>query len=118
MRVVRVGAAGRSPSDAEIFRGHVETQTVVDEDSRDLRLLEVHFRAGARNRLHTHSTDQILVVTEGAGIVATRSETREVDAGDVAFIPAGEPHWHGARPGRDMTHWSITGQAETTIVGD
>ena len=38
--------------------------------------------------------------------------------GDVAFIPAGEPHWHGAKPGHDLTHWSMTGQAQTRIVGD
>ena len=37
-------------------------------------------------------------------------------AGDVAFIRAGEPHWHGAAPGADMTHWSITGQSKTTII--
>lgn len=131
MRVVRVTKQGRRPS-AEtypadpkdgrapnaIFIGSVDTQTVVDEGSKDLRLLEVHFKDGARNKLHVHSTDQILVITEGDGIVATREERHEVTAGDVAFIPAGEPHWHGARPGKEMTHWSMTGQATTRIVGD
>ena len=118
MRVVRVSPAGRARSAAEIFRGHVATQTVIDEGSRDLRLIEVAFKSGARNRLHVHSTDQILVITEGTGLVGTASEQHEVTIGDVAFIPAGEPHWHGAKPGHDLTHWSMTGQAQTRIVGD
>ena len=130
MHVVKVSAAGRRPS-AEtypataggalppnsIFIGEVDAQTVIDSESRELRLVEVAFKAGARNRLHTHTTDQILVITEGTGIVATRDEQHEVAAGDVAFIPAGEPHWHGAAPDANMTHWSITGQSKTTIVG-
>jgi len=128
VRIVRVSSAGRRPS-AEfypaasprmpansIFIGEVEAQTVIDEGSRDLRLIEVTFKRGARNKLHTHTTDQILVITEGEGIVATRDEQVPVEAGDVAFIPAGEPHWHGARPGEDMTHWSMTGQGRTEIV--
>ena len=129
MRVVRVTPAGRAPSAESypstpqggrppnsIFIGEVQAQTVVDDGARDLRLSEVTFKRGARNKLHVHSTDQILVITEGRGIVATADEQREVEAGDVAFIPSNEPHWHGARPGEDMTHWSITGQCKTTIV--
>ena len=129
MRVIHVTAAGRAPSSRtypatpqgglppnSIFIGEVEAQTVVDEGARDLRLTEVTFKDGARNRLHVHSTDQILVVTEGRGIVATRDEERAIGVGDVAFIPAGEPHWHGATPGGAMTHWAMTGQGSTTIV--
>ena len=129
MRVVKVSRSGRRPS-AEtypskaggnfppnsIFIGDVEAQTVIDEGSRDLRLIEVSFKGGARTKLHLHTTDQILVITEGHGIVATRDEQHDVEVGDVAHIPAGEPHWHGARPGTDMTHWSMTGQSKTTLV--
>jgi len=117
MRVTRITPQGREKSDYEIFRGLVETQTVVGEDvSRDLRLSEIHFRNGAVNKWHLHSCDQILVVTEGEGIVADETEERAVVAGDVAFIPRNTKHWHGAKPGRDMTHWSILANGETTIV--
>ena len=37
-------------------------------------------------------------------------------AGDVAFIPANTKHWHGAKPGKDMTHWAILADGKTTIV--
>lgn len=125
MRIVRVTPAGRgtntgrytemSGAPASIFIGEVATQTP-HPDSQHLNVTEVQFRNGARNRLHTHSTDQVLVITEGQGYVATRDERREVSAGDVAFIPAGEPHWHGAKEGHDLTHWSITARAKTTVV--
>ena len=117
MRVKRVTPAGRKKSDYEIFQGQVETQSVVGEDeSRDLRLTEVHFRAGAVNKWHVHSSDQILVITNGEGTVADENEERTVTAGDVAFIPANTKHWHGAKPGKDMTHWAILADGKTTIV--
>ena len=117
MRVKRITPAGREPSPNPIFRGDVEYQTAVGEEvSRDLRLSEVHFKSGAVNKWHMHSCDQILVITEGEGTVADETEERSVIAGDVAFIPANTKHWHGARPGRDMTHWSILADGKTTIA--
>ncbi len=117
MRIVRVAREGRARSAEGIFVGAVDTQTVFDEGT-DLRLIEVHFVAGGRNKPHTHTTDQILVITEGTGIVAAGPDEREVRAGDVAFIPAGEVHWHGAKEGHDMTHFAMNGRtSKTTIVG-
>ena len=117
MRVKRITNAGREPSANPIFRGNVEYQTAVsEEESKDLRLSEVHFKNGAANKWHKHSCDQILIVTAGEGTVADETEERAVSAGDVAFIPANTKHWHGAKPGRDMTHWSILANGKTTIV--
>jgi len=116
VRVIHVTKAGRERSANPIFVGDVDYQTAIGEESRDLRLSEVHFIRGAVNKPHLHTTDQILVITEGEGLVATDTERHEVSAGDVAFIPANTKHWHGARPGKDMTHWSILGNAKTTIA--
>lgn len=117
MRVVRPRPGERTRSVAEIFSGHVETLTVVGgENSNDLRLSEVHFRDGARNRWHMHTTDQILICTGGDGIIATEGEQRDLEPGVIALIPANTKHWHGAKPGKDMTHWSILGPADTRIV--
>jgi quercetin dioxygenase-like cupin family protein len=109
---------GRRGDERDIFVGRTETQTVIGEEARDLRLTEVTFRDGARNKLHAHTTDQILVVTAGEGLLATEHEQRDLRAGDVAFIPAGERHWHGAKPGKDMTHLAILGAGKTYIVAD
>jgi quercetin dioxygenase-like cupin family protein len=109
--------AGRTRTSAPIFSGHVETQTAVGgEVSQDLRVSEITFKDGGRNRWHIHTTDQVLVVTEGEGLIAVEGEQRDLVAGDVALIPANTKHWHGAKPGKDMTHLSILGHAETTIV--
>lgn len=107
----------RTLSVAEIFTGHVETFTAVGgEHSPDLRLSEIHFKDGARNRWHVHSTDQILITVAGAGIIATETEQHDLAPGIVVLIPANTKHWHGAKPGKDMTHWSILGPANTKVV--
>jgi quercetin dioxygenase-like cupin family protein len=49
-----------------------------------------------------------LIVTEGKGILATESERKEITVGDVAVIPAGEKHWHGATDDSAMTHIAIS----------
>jgi len=117
MRVQRIAPSGRERSGDAIFKGSVDYQTIVGADlSKDLSMSEVHFRDGARNRWHVHSTDQMLVITAGDGVVADESEERAVSAGDVAFIPRNTKHWHGAKPGKDMTHLSILAAAKTTIV--
>ncbi len=116
VRVDHVDAAGRKAASAPIFVGTVETQTVIGDQSGHLRVTEVTFRDGARNRLHAHATDQVLIVTAGEGIVATREREEPLRPGDVAFIPVGEPHWHGAVEGRDMTHWAVLGPGETRVV--
>ena len=101
-----------------MFVGAAELRSIVGDEARALRLTEVTFRAGARNKLHTHTTDQILIVTAGEGIVATEHEEQPVRAGDVAYIPAGERHWHGAKPGADMTHLAVLGSGKTFVVAD
>lgn len=117
MRVKRIAPDGRERSANPIFNGDVDYQTIVGaEQSGELSMSEVHFKDGARNRWHVHSCDQMLVITEGEGIVADEDEERAVTAGDVAFIPKNTRHWHGAQPGRDMTHLSILAAGKTTIV--
>jgi len=118
VRIERLSPDKRRPNAGEIFEGAVESQSIIGDEARDLRIAEHTFKNGARNKLHTHTTDQILVVTAGEGIVATEHEQRDVTAGDVAYIPAGERHWHGARPGKDMTHLAVLGAGKTYIVAD
>ena len=65
--------------------------------------------------MHRHSCDQVLVIVEGRGIIATEAETREVERGDVIVVPAGELHWHGALSGETMTHLSIVTPHETEV---
>ena len=70
-------------------------------------VLLVTFENGARLNFHAHDYEQILIVTEGSGIVATHDEERRLKPGDVAFIAPGEVHWHGAVEGSSFSHICI-----------
>ena len=71
----------------EGLRGEFKDNTV--------RASEVTFRPGERTKLHTHEGIQVLYVTEGTGVVATREEEQTVTEGDLILFPPGEEHWHG-----------------------
>lgn len=107
MRLFRKQDAQMTRATAPMFQGTVYIQGLTADLSQQLGAAVVSFRDGARNTFHLHDGDQILVVTEGEGTIATESEELPMSAGDVVFIPAGESHWHGARPGHSMTHISI-----------
>lgn len=101
------------------MRGEVHSRALVEKaQSGEVRVLLVKFAAGGRNVWHKHTFDQVLVVTEGEGIVATEGEEVRVRAGDVAVIPAGEKHWHGATPSTAMAHLAIGQPGSTEILGE
>jgi quercetin dioxygenase-like cupin family protein len=70
-------------------------------------VLMVNFDKGARLKFHTHASEQILYVTSGKGIVATKEKEYVVTTGDLIFVPAGEVHWHGATSDSPMSHLAI-----------
>lgn len=80
---------------------------MVDGKEAQFSVAYIHFPEGVRNKFHTHSNDQVLIVTDGRGMVATEDREEALTVGDVALIPAGEKHRHGAVPGSKMTHVSI-----------
>jgi quercetin dioxygenase-like cupin family protein len=65
------------------------------------------FGIGGRLNWHTHDSEQILYITEGRGIVATKDKEYVVTPGCIVYIAAGENHWHGATPDSSMTHLNI-----------
>ncbi|MCC6717720.1 MAG: cupin domain-containing protein [Acetobacteraceae bacterium] len=68
----------------------------------------VTFTPGARTNWHTHKTRQILVATQGTGMVQVKGKPAQVlRAGDVAEVPAGVVHWHGAIAGHLFAHISF-----------
>ena len=91
-----------------LFTGPVSIQLLLtDETAKQLGILMVRFSKGVRNKFHSHSTDQVLFVTSGMGIVATEQEQVQIKPGDVIHIPAGERHWHGATEDSEMSHLAI-----------
>jgi quercetin dioxygenase-like cupin family protein len=78
------------------------------EDPSRTQVDSVHFAPGARTRWHRHPAGQVLVVTEGTGLVRCRGgEVETIRTGDTVRIEAGEWHWHGATPNAAMAHLAI-----------
>ncbi len=94
--------------------GLVQTQFILEEEikGKKLQIVNVKFAAGARNKLHTHTAEQILYVTEGKGTVATKDKEYTLTPGMTVIIPAGEAHWHGAAKNSSFAHLSIIGQPQ------
>ena len=92
-------------------------QTIIESgQSENYNCSVVNFSQGCTTGWHTHTCDQILVVTSGEGMVAVEGGTpQEIKVGDVVHIKAGERHWHGAKATTTMGHITITavgGQAK------
>lgn len=99
----------REVKDNPLFQGKVEAQFLVGKDvAKDLGMGIITFAPGARNVFHTHTSEQILYVLEGEGIVATEDEEVVLGPGMLAYIPAGEKHWHGATKDSSFKHISIS----------
>ena len=108
MKVVSTKGLPREPAVSPLFTGDVFRQVIVDPaDSQSFNFSVVNFSAGSRNKFHQHTSDQILIVTEGTGVVATDGEERTVTVGDVILIPAGENHWHGAPGATPMSDITV-----------
>jgi quercetin dioxygenase-like cupin family protein len=111
MRVLqqdRGKAQDRTVDMGSMFTGKVLMQNLVAEgDAPSLRVTAVTFVDGCLNTWHTHTTEQVLVVTDGLGVVADSGGEREIVPGDVVLVDPNERHWHGAKGGHNMTHLSI-----------
>lgn len=116
MRIINVATVEVKDvsKDPLFFGGKVYNQFVLEEEHETgkIQVVNVKFSPGARNKLHTHSTEQILVVTEGKGIVATKDEEYEVTPGMVILVSPGEAHWHGATKDSSFAHLAIMGQPQ------
>ena len=117
MKVVHEDKSQEQPALAPTFNGTVHSRALIPRDmSAAVAVSMVRFSDGGRTKRHTHSVDQILYIADGHGIVATDAAEHEVAAGDIVHVPAGEVHWHGAQPGKDMAHLSILPPGETTVL--
>lgn len=94
---------------ADYFTGDVRLDPLFDPvDEARAAAVSVTFEPGARTAWHTHPLGQRLVITSGCGLVQRADgPVEEVRAGDVVWFPPGEKHWHGAKPGKAMTHIAI-----------
>jgi quercetin dioxygenase-like cupin family protein len=117
MNVVKSGEATSEEVSGGIFTGTIIMTPLVDDEmgSEQLKSALVYFPKGVRNKLHRHTHEQILFITKGKGIVATREEKHVVEPGDIILIHSGEEHWHGATDDTDFEHLYIVPIESKTI---
>jgi quercetin dioxygenase-like cupin family protein len=94
MKVLKPDAIPAEPVTTSLFTGGpVTRQTLLTpEMSNDFNLAVVNFSVGARNKMHIHSSDQVLFVTAGKGIIATEAHQEVIGVDDVVHISAEEKH--------------------------
>ena len=104
MKVVRMNDVAKETVVNPLFTGPDVTRQDILPESEEYRVNIVNFGKGIRNKFHRHDSEQILVITSGKGIVATKTEEVVVTAGDVILFQAGENHWHGATEDSEFSH--------------
>ena len=105
MKVIKVDQVAKEPWVDKLFTGPVTLQSIIGTDlSKNFLIQQVNFSKGVRNKFHSHSIEQVLIVTEGEGIVATDKEEITVRPRNAIFIAAGEKHWHGAAKDTTFSH--------------
>ena len=109
MKAIKIREVPEEAVRSELFTGPVTRQPIITtQQSKQFVMSQVNFGKGVRNKFHTHTSDQVLIVTSGKGICATDKEEVTVVPGDVILFPAGENHWHGAAPGSEFAHIYVT----------
>ena len=119
MKVLKTSEITPEVSSNPIFMGNIVTiQTLLTpETSKNFNSAIVNFAQGSKNKFHSHTSEQILIVTQGKGVVATEKEEINVSVGDIIFFPANEKHWHGATEDSEFSHIYITrADSKTTQI--
>src|SRR5436189_6267713 len=109
MKVLKPDAIPAETANSPLFTGGpVTRQTLLTpEMSNNFNLAVVNFSAGARNKMHIHSSDQVLFVTAGKGIIATEAHREVISVGAVVHIQAEEKHWHRATDDPSFSHIAL-----------
>jgi quercetin dioxygenase-like cupin family protein len=114
MDIKRSGSQPSTKGPAEYFTGTVRIDPMFQANV-PARVVgaSVTFEPGSRTAWHTHPLGQILIVTDGCGLVQySDGQVEEIRPGDVVWIPPGEKHWHGATATTAMTHIAIQEQLD------
>lgn len=73
-----------------------------------LAAAQVFYTPSSRTNWHSHPNGQLLICTDGIGLLVSRDGTTiRTRAGDAVWTPAGEEHWHGATNDHSVCHYQI-----------
>ena len=93
------------------------TRLVQGEEPACLTCALVAFQAGSRTAWHTHPKGQLLVVTEGLGLIQEwGNPIKRFQRGDVIWTPPNIKHWHGASFDSSMTHMAVQESLDGKVI--
>ena len=109
MKILTADKSGCRKGPDEWFTGTVWlNEIVIGVAPSRLKANHVCFEPGSRTAWHTHPVGQTLHVVDGLGLVQLAGEPAQIiRPGDTVLIAPQERHWHGAAPGRTMTHLAM-----------
>ena len=108
MKVIDTGNIQFEEMTSKMFIGEVQRSQLVDEmQGQGLRMGLAKFSPGSKTVFHTHTSEQVLFVLKGKGILASETEENVVTPGMLIYIPPNERHWHGATKDDSFSHISI-----------
>ncbi|MEJ5071855.1 cupin domain-containing protein [Enterobacter ludwigii] len=109
MKIIRSGSQPSVTGPEQWFTGKVRIDAPFQAtDPAKVGGATVTFEPGARTAWHTHPLGQTLIVTQGRGWLQEEGqEAQALNQGDIAWIPPGVKHWHGASSETAMTHIAI-----------
>jgi quercetin dioxygenase-like cupin family protein len=116
--VTRSGSQPSSVGSADNFTGSVRVDSrFKGTGEARINVATVAFEPGARTAWHSHPLGQTLMVTAGVGLVQHwDGPVQEIRPGDIAWIPPGVKHWHGASTTVGMSHIAIAEALEGKTV--
>lgn len=75
VKVVKLSDVAREPAVSILFTGDVSRQAPFEDDAmQSVKFSVVNFSASSRDEYHTHTSDRILLITEGTGAIGTDEE--------------------------------------------
>jgi len=109
MEISKNGARSVNKGSADFFTGNVQVEPLAQaKDPARVSAGKVTFEPCARSAWHTHPLGQMLIVTDGCGLVQEWGKPAQViRPGDVIWTPPDVKHWHGASSNSKMTHIAI-----------
>ena len=118
LRVYRSATLPTNSDHSAHFTGAVHlTPLLTAPHPVDMAVMSVTFECCARSDWHSHPLGQLLIVTEGSGLVQQRGQrVRRIEVGDVVWTPPGVENWHGAGIHGAMTHVAIVWSKDGSIV--
>ena len=73
MQVRKISEVEKESAAGPLFTSDDVSRQPLAPDSDDFNVSVVSFGVGVRNKFHYHESDQLLIVTEGHGVVVTES---------------------------------------------